>query len=393
MTVALELYRSVPKYLAARAIGPRLPGMIAGPIASLRLVTREDPAPPAPGWARLRPLLSGICGSDLTTIEGRSSFYFSALVSMPFVPGHEVVAELLEDCEDLRAGQRVVIDPVLGCAARGIEPACGPCARGEHNLCERVTGGHVSAGLQTGYCADTGGGWGGAMIAHRSQLHVVPDGVPDETAVMVEPMACALHAVRRANVPRGATVLIVGAGTVGLLTLIALRAEAEPGQVIVVAKHPRQVELAKRFGATEVVRPDDALAAVRRTTRAFRLHPERSSPFLLGGVDVVFEAVGSKAGLDLALRSARAQGRVVLSGMPARADLSPAWFRELELVGAYAGAGSFADALELTAANDLGELVGATYPLERWREAIDHAMSAGKLGTIKVAFRPGSKEN
>lgn len=386
MTLGLELYRSVPKYLAARAIGPRLPGLIAGPVASLRLVPREDPTRPAPGWARVRPTLSGICGSDLTTLSGASSFYFSAVVSMPFVPGHEVVGVLLDDVDDLRAGQRVVLDPVLGCTARGIVPPCGPCTDGTHGLCERVTGGHVSAGIQTGYCADTGGGWSGRMIAHRSQLYPVPGSMDDETALMVEPMACALHAVRRAAVAPGATVVIVGAGTVGLLTLIALRAIADPGQIIVVAKHARQAELAKRFGAHDVVTPADALGAVRRTTRAFRLHPERSMPYLLGGADVCFEAVGSKGGLDLALRSVRGRGTVVLSGMPARVDLTPAWFRELNLVGAYSGAGSFQEALDLAASNDLGELVGATYPLDHWREAIDHALSAGKLGTIKVAF-------
>jgi threonine dehydrogenase-like Zn-dependent dehydrogenase len=388
MTVALELYRSVPKYLAARAIGPKLPGMIAGPVAALRLVSREEPDPPATGWARLQPRLSGICGSDLTTISGQSSFYFTALVSMPFVPGHEVVADLLDDVDGLSAGQRVVIDPVLSCAARGVEPPCGPCAAGMHGLCERVTGGHVSPGLQTGYCADTGGGWSARMIAHRAQLHAVPDDLDDPTAIMVEPMACALHAVRRAQVPRDATVLIVGAGTVGLLTLIALKAETEAGQVIVVAKHGRQAELAKRFGATDVVQPSDALGAVRRSTRAFRLHPERSKPFLLGGVDVSFESVGNKEGLDLALRTTRAQGRVILSGMPARADLTPAWFRELELIGSYSGAGAFEDSIELAQSAELGQLVGAEYPLDRWREAIDHAMSAGKLGTIKVAFDP-----
>lgn len=392
MSTALELYRSVPKYVAARVIGPKLPGLLAGPVSSLRLVNREDPEPPAGGWAGVRPLLSGICGSDIGAISGQTSFYFSALVSMPFVPGHEVVGELLDDVDGLRAGQRVVIDPVLGCAARGVEPACAPCARGDHGLCERVTGGHVSAGLQTGYCADTGGGWSGKLVAHRAQMHAVPDDLDDQTAVMIEPMACALHAVRRANVPRDATVLIVGAGTVGILTLIALRAEAEPGRIIMVAKHPNQVAFAKRYGATDVVSPSDALAAVRRTTQAFRLHPERSAPYLLGGVDVSFECVGSKSGLDLALRATRARGRVVLSGMPPRVDLSPAWFRELEVVGAYSGAGAFADAIPLAQSNELGALVGATYPLSRWREAIDHAVSAGSLGTIKVAFDP-TREN
>jgi threonine dehydrogenase-like Zn-dependent dehydrogenase len=392
MTIALELYRSVPRYLAARALGDRAPGLLAGPVSSLRLVTRDDPEPPADGWARVRPLLSGICGSDLTTLSGRSSFYFSALVSMPFVPGHEVVGELLDDAGELKAGSRVVIDPLLSCAARGVEPPCPPCANGLHGLCERVTGGHVSAGLQTGYCHDTSGGWSGLMVAHRAQMHAIPDEMSNEDAVLVEPMACALHAVRRANVPDGATVLVVGAGSIGLLTLLALQEIAQPGQVICVAKHPQQRELARKFGATVVVSPDDALGAVRRATRAFRLHPERSSPFLLGGVDVSFESVGSKSSLDLALRATRARGRVLLAGMPARVDLTPLWFRELELIGAYSGAGEFERALDVARAAKLGELVGASYPLSRWREAIDHALSAGKLGTVKVAFDP-TREN
>lgn len=388
MTVALEMYRSVPKYLAARTLGARLPGLLAGPVASLRLAHLDDPTPRASGWARISPLLSGICGSDLSTIGGQSSFYFSALVSMPFVPGHEVVGALLDDVGDLRAGQRVVIDPVLGCAARGVLPVCGECAGGRHGLCERVTGGHVSAGLQTGYCHDTGGGWSGRLVAHRTQMHIVPDEMSDRTAVMVEPLACALHAVRRAGVADDATILVVGAGTVGLLTILALRACGAMGQIVCVAKYAHQAALARRFGASDVVTPRDALGAVRRETRAFRLQPERSAPFLLGGVDVSFECVGSKDGLDLALRTTRARGRVVLSGMPARADLTPAWFRELELVGAYAGAGAFEDALVLAQDNSIGDLVGATYPLDRWREAIDHALSAGRLGTVKVAFDP-----
>ena len=122
------------------------------------------------GWARLRTRLSGICGSDLGALSGRTSLYFSALVSMPFVPGHEVVADLLDDCDDLPAGTRVVIDPVLTCAARGVEP-CEACASGATNRCGRITVGDLQPGLQTGFCADTGGGWGEVLTAHRSQLH------------------------------------------------------------------------------------------------------------------------------------------------------------------------------------------------------------------------------
>lgn len=392
MTLSLEIYRSVPRYLVAKAVGGRLPGLLAGPVAALRLVHREEPAPPAPGWARIRPMLSGICGSDLSTIAGESSFYFTALVSMPFVPGHEVVGELLEDVDGLRAGRRVVLDPLLSCVPRGVSPPCRPCAGGEPGLCERVTGGHVAAGLQTGYCADTGGGWSEVLVAHRTQMHPVPDELTDADAVMIEPLACAIHAVRRARVPRDATVLVAGAGTVGLLTTLALRELSEAGRVIVVAKHARQAALARELGATEIVSPGTALGAVRRTTGAFRLHPERSSPFLLGGVEVAFDAAGAPATLDLALRATRARGTVVLAGMPAKVDLSPAWYRELDLVGAYSGAGAFPDAIRLAGTLGLGRLVGATYPLDRWREAIDHALGAGRLGALKVAFNPKPEE-
>jgi len=398
MTLALELFRSVPRYVAARAVGERLPGLLAGPLAPIRLVNREEPALPAEGWGRVRPRLAGICGSDLATISGRSSFYFSPLVSMPFVPGHEVVGELMDDVEDLAVGTRVVIDPVLACAARGLAP-CPSCAEGATGRCDRVTVGHVSPGLQTGYCADTGGGWSGMLVAHRSQLHRVPERMTDTRAVLVEPLACAIHAALRARPDPEATVLLVGAGTLGLLTLLALREFTDAGRVTVVAKHAKQRELAIAFGATDVVEPKVAVAALRRFSRAMKLSPERGMPFLLGGVDVAVDCVGSRSSLDLALRTTRAGGRVVLAGLPtAGADLTPVWFRELELVGAYtSGAERLRDgstqhtfdlALDLAADAPLEGVVGAVYPLRRWREALDHALDAGRLGTMKVAFDP-----
>jgi threonine dehydrogenase-like Zn-dependent dehydrogenase len=393
--LALELYRSVTRYVAARAVGQRIPGLLAGPLAPLRLVNREEPRLPGEGWARVQPRLSGICGSDLATIGGQASFYFSSVVSMPFVPGHEVVGDLFEEVADLPAGTRVVLEPVLSCAARGLEP-CPSCASGNTGRCDRITVGHVAPGLQTGYCADTGGGWGKMFVAHRSQLHPVPDEMTDGRAVLVEPLACAIHAALRANVESGARVLVVGAGTVGLLTLLALREFTGAGQVVAVAKHPGQRAWADRLGATEVVRPEEAVTAIRRSTRAYRLSPERGRSYLLGGVDVALDCVGSPSSLDLCLRTTRAGGRVVVAGMPAGgADLAPVWFRELELIGAYATGTELTDrgpvstfdlAMDLAREAPLDGMVAAQYPLPRWREALDHAFGSGRLGSVKVAF-------
>ncbi|SDE31424.1 Threonine dehydrogenase [Nocardioides lianchengensis] len=396
MMLALEMFRSLPRTVAGKAVGSRLPGILSGYAAPLRLVTIDAPVVDRPGWARLKTRLSGICGSDLGMLSGQTSLYFSALVSLPFVPGHEVVAELLEDCEDLPAGTRVVVDPVLTCAARGVEP-CDGCAAGATNRCSRITVGDVSAGLQTGFCHDTGGGWGQQLTAHRSQLHVVPEGYSDEQAILIEPMACAVHTALRAGVRPGDRVLVSGAGSVGLFATFALRELTGAGEIIVVAKHGHQRELALALGATEVVAPREVLRRVRRSTGAFQLKPEFSSPYLLGGVDVAVDAVGSKQSLETALQATRAGGRVVLSGMPAPADLSAAWFRELEIVGTYASAhadDAFAKATELVAHDAVTQLSKsvASYPLHRWREALDHAHSTGRLGTVKVAFDPRSTQ-
>ena len=405
MVLSLELYRSRSRYVAAQAT-QRISGSLTAPLAPLRLADRPAPAPPAPAeWARLRPRLSGICGSDLATLSGKSSRYLSGAVSFPFVPGHEIVADTLDDLDGFPAGSRVVIDPVLSCRPRGLDP-CNACFLGQTSRCDHITVGHLAPGLQTGYCADTGGGWSRELIAHRDQLRIVPDTISDEAAVLVEPLACAVHAVRRAAVLPSQSVLVVGAGTVGLLVLAALRELTQAGDVTVVAKHRRQRELAWKLGASEVVAPDRATTAVRRATRAHLLRPDHSPDALLGGLDQALDCAGSTGALDLALRSVRAGGRVTLAAMPAgRTDLAPAWFRELEVVGAYATsrngklapgeADDFDTAIGMLA-GDLGPLVGglvsAVYPLDCWREALDHALEAGRLGAFKIAFDPGAEQ-
>jgi threonine dehydrogenase-like Zn-dependent dehydrogenase len=388
---ALQFTRSVPRFAAARVAATMRPGGGAG-VGPLALIDTPDPRPPGPGWVPVRPLLSGICGSDLATVAGRSSRYFEPIVSFPFVPGHEVVGAT----ED---GRRVVLEPVLGCAARGIDPPCAACRDGERGRCQHLAHGHLKPGLQTGYCADTGGGWSTALVAHESQLHLVPEALPDEAAVMVEPAACALHGVLRSAVPEGSVVVVLGAGTLGLCAVAALRHFALPGTVVVAAKHPTQQSEASRLGADVAVAPAEVARAVRRTVRTLVVG-ER----LTGGADVVIDCVGNGASLTQAFGLVRPGGRVTLVGMPGveRVDLAPLWQREIELVGAYAygtethprtgsRVGTFSLAFELVEAAGLDQLVSARYPLERYREAIEHAASAGRRGATKIVFAPSER--
>lgn len=389
---ALRFERNVPRYAAATAAGRLVPGAGAK-VGPLRLRDVDPPELPGPDWSYIRPRLSGICGSDLSTIDGRSSRYFEPIVSFPFVPGHEVVA----DRDGTDGSDRVVVEPVLGCVSRGIDPICPACARGDLGGCERIAFGDVSPGLQTGFCCDTGGGWSTLMIAHASQLHPVPDHLDDEAAVMVEPTACAVHGALAAGVEEGDTVVVLGAGALGLLTIAAVRRYTQAGQVIAVAKHPLQRQLADALGATTVVEPGETARAVRRATGTMALG-DGDIVRLTGGADHVIDCVGSSDSLSTSLRVVRPKGRITMVGMAGHVhvDLTGLWQREVSVAGAYAyGTERLADgterrtfelAFELVEAADLGRLVSATYPLSRYDEAIAHAAAAGGRGAVRVAF-------
>ena len=371
-------------------------GASAGP---LKLVDLDASRTPGPDWVQVRPRLSGICGSDLATVDGRSARYFEPLVSFPFVPGHEVVG-------DLDNGTRVVLEPVLGCVSRNLDPTCEPCADGHLGNCEHTSFGDLEPGIQTGSCHDTGGGWSTAFHAHPSQLHPVSDALDDEAAVMIEPTACGVHAALVAQVPDGGVVAVLGAGTLGLVTLAALRAHATPGTVVATARYPDQRRQAATLGADHVVAPNEIRRAVRRITgsRAIGAPGLGDTPTegvvdrLTGGADVVIDCVGSSSSLTDALAIVRPRGRIVLVGMPAEVslELTPLWHREITLVGAYTyGTETLPDgterrtfdlAADLVGAAGLGSLVSATYPLARYRDALEHAASAGRRGATKIAF-------
>jgi threonine dehydrogenase-like Zn-dependent dehydrogenase len=325
---------------------------------------------------RVRPRLSGICGSDLATIDGHSSRYFEPIVSFPFTPGHEVVGDTADE-------RRVVLVPILTCVTRDIEPLCHMCALGRPNLCERTAFGHLEPGLQTGFCESTGGGWGIELVAHETQLVDVPDDLSDEEAVLVEPTACAVHAAREISDGEAA---VIGAGTLGLLTIAAIRHRDQlRGPLIATARYPHQKRLAKALGADVVCEPGALPRHVRSALKGCWVVGDR----LTCGADHVVDCVGSAETLQQALDVCSPGGTVHAVGMPGHTtlDLTGLWHREIALKGCYAYTpDDFTDAMALVKDAQLGRLVTALYPLARYKDAIEHAANAGTRGAVKVAF-------
>src|SRR5262249_26123952 len=168
-----------------------------------------DARPLRPDWGVARPILTGIGGPRSQQILmdlGDSDNAMSGLCSFPQVMGHEVVAEVVElgpEARGLDVGQRVVLNPWLSCAPRGVAPICPACEAGDLSLCWSFATGPISKGIHTGVSADATGGYAELMPAHDSMLIPVPDGVSDEHAVFADPFSVSLHSVTRNPPPPG----------------------------------------------------------------------------------------------------------------------------------------------------------------------------------------------
>lgn len=398
------------RWIACKLLGTVLPSVYWSGLSGLRY--REVPVPELPNgrWVRLRTLLGGICGTDLALILQRNhpASYLAGLTSFPVVLGHENVAvidELGGEVRGWRVGERVCVEPALSCEPRGIEPPCAPCAAGQFSLCEKVADGNMPKGTMIGLNAFTGGSWAPQFVAHQSQLHRVPDDMPDEQAVLTDPLACSLHGVLRHQPTDDERVLVVGAGIIGLGIVAGLRALGCKPHVTAIARHPFQEEWLRRFGANDVIRFN------RRTSRkerfdllAARLGGQRvdgrfGNCGFLGGFDVVYDCVGTGASLGDSFKHTRARGTTVLMGTSniALVDTTPMWHKELTVVGGYGRQiervgrrklHTYELLFELIRGGklELGGLLTHTLPLEKYKEAFRLLTSRNHQPVVKVAF-------
>jgi threonine dehydrogenase-like Zn-dependent dehydrogenase len=368
---ALVFSGSVGRYLLARTLGKRLPVRVW----DLKLREIPEPAPP-PGWEVARVLLSGICGSDLSLLLGKGSPRLAPFFSFPAVLGHEILADV--------GGTRAAIDPLLACRERGLPP-CPACAGGDEALCRNVAEGEVPPGM-LGYCRGLPGGWSERIAVHPDQIHPLPAKVPDERGLLAEPLAVVLRGLRLLAPEPSSPVLVIGAGTIGLLSVAALRIAGHRGEIHVAARYPLQARLAGELGASRVY-PDAWGAARAVGAKAYRA--PLGPPAWRGGFSLAIDAAGTPRSVEQALWTVEEGGRVLLLGAPGHLglDLSPLWFRSVQIIGTYTySRGDFRRAVELLeGAEGIERIVTHVFRLHEYREAL--ATLLNRRG-VKVALRP-----
>lgn len=402
---ALQFDATIPRYALGLSLSKVYQPVLWSGLSCLRYRDLPEPHLPSQDWVAIKTRFGGICGSDNGLIHLHNSPSASAISSFPFIVGHEncgTIAELGVGVRDFAVGERVVVNPILTCEARGL-PLCVYCARGDMQLCERMTEGNLAPGLMVGACRDTGGSWSPYFVAHKSQLVRIPHDMDDESALMVEPLATALHAVLR-NPPRDdETVLVIGAGAIGLLVIAALRAVGSRSRILALARHAVQQEMARQFGADEIIvaKQNDFFAEFAKLTGG-KLHQPILGKRMMsgGGAEVIYECVGSGDSIDDAFRFARAGGRVVMAGLasiPKNVDWTSVWLKELRVIGTYVyGVEEFEGkhwrtfdlALELKKRGkiDLGPMVTHKFALKQYKSALATVNNRSKMRAVKAAF-------
>jgi threonine dehydrogenase-like Zn-dependent dehydrogenase len=397
---AVRFEISIPRFLLAQTLGRVSDWFLYGAPSGLGLAELQRQELPGDRWVRLAPIASGICGSDVAMIRFKSSPQFEPFTSFPAVPGHETLARVVEvgkSVEQFKEGDRVVVDPILPCEARGFEP-CAWCIKGLPTFCANMgEKGNFARGMLLGANADLPGGWSPEMLAHESQLHRVPEALDDDTAVLCEPLSVGMHAVVRTPLDGVGSVMIIGSGPIAFATIWALRAHGFEGTILAQTKRDGEAKLAKALGATHTVMPADARAAMLETgARAYKpiLGPD---VFAGGGFPVIFDCVGSADSLAQAIAFAAPRGRIVLLGCAGelkRIDLTFLWGRELEVTGflGYGRETSGEHTFEITLGklgekkSPIAKMITHKFPLDRCAEAVAAAANRAESGALKVVF-------
>jgi threonine dehydrogenase-like Zn-dependent dehydrogenase len=404
---ALVFRYSFPRLAFATVMGKIYPPAYLGPGSPLSLETIPEPTLPAGDWVRVRTRLCGICGSDSKQVflDGNFDNPLTAFISFPQVLGHEAVGVIEEtgpDVKNRQVGERVVLNPWLPCATRGIDPPCEACQSGHFYVCKHFTDGTLPPGMHIGNNRAVTGGYAPYFTAHESQLYPIPDSVSYEAAVLADPTSVSLHAILKAAPTDGQLAVVYGLGTLGLMTVALLKELYPTVEILAIARYPHQEKFAQQLGAKYTIRTHQPVEIIEYIaelvgTKVYR--PWNGKPMLMQGADRIYDTVGSPESIEVGIRIAQPLAKLVISGVanPARFEWTPLYFKEIEMVGSNAfGLENFEGQPRHTfniylglledKRLDLTELITHRYHLEEFREAFLAAHGKQNSEAVKVVF-------
>jgi threonine dehydrogenase-like Zn-dependent dehydrogenase len=369
------------------------------PFSSFKYAEVKEPEIPNPHWLKVKNRACGICGSDIHFIfMDMDTKCFPAATPGIFRKylGHEMVGEIIElgtGVAGFAVGDRVSLRIEWpSCFQMEINPPCRQCAVGNYMLCENL-------GQKQLPTVDTGGGFSPYMVMHRSQPYKVPKSLSDDEAILLEPTACAVHGVMKQIPNPGDKVLVIGCGTIGLLTIAVARALQAEAEIYCLARYPFQAEMATKFGARGIIFDNEnSYKQTAEITGARYFEGYFKNRILLGGFDIIYDAVGNDTTIQNALRWVRGKGTVVILGInfqPGKIDYTPVWHQEIKVSGInchateYNGKTSFDLAAGLLTEKKINieGMITHRFPLERYREAIETFLSKGKSKAIKIVIQ------
>jgi len=322
------------------------------------LIIEERPVPhPGSGEVLVRVGSVGVCGSDVHYYKhGRIADF---VVRDPLVLGHEAGGQIVAVGEGVsadRVGERVALEPGVPCRH------CEHCLGGRYNLCRDLRF-FATPPFDGAFCE--------YVVIDADFAHPVPDALSDDAAGLIEPLSVAVWANQKAHIGAGSSVLVAGAGPIGLL-VAQVAAALAAARIVVSDVDPFRRELASRYGATEVIDPTDGKGTVG------------------GEVDAFIDCSGAPAAIQSGVRTVRPGGTAVLVGMGSDDFPLPVSYlqtREIELTGTFRYANTWPKAIALAAGGriDLDGLVTAHVDLDHVKDALAPEPGAQH---VKIVVRP-----
>jgi threonine dehydrogenase-like Zn-dependent dehydrogenase len=376
------------------------------------LQMREIPYPrDSSNWLVVRTKYCGICGSDHKQVflDGNRDNPMTALISWPQVLGHEAVGVIdkVPKNSTYRKGDRIVLNPWLSCKTRGIDQECIYCQMGKNTLCRNFTHGNISPGIHSGNSSNATGGFAEFFPAHESMAVPIPDHISWKQALLSDPFSVAFHSILKINPDVGSVCAVYGCGNLGLLTVLILKKIFDGIKVIAIARFKHQADLAKRFGADIIIdsnNPRRVIEEVAGYTGCDLYQYKNQLPWMIEGVDYVFDTVASSETLETGMRivksrSKSSSGTIIVTGVssPKKYEWTPWYFKEVKIIGSNAFAIEEYEGFRAHAYEHYFKFIGEKridptaiitheFPLSSYKKAFLTARNQKKYKSIKVLF-------